>query len=141
MWLNVKFKNPHSEIRLRFAFLIVTFRIVCGNLGIYVRLFPVQTADRVLHMQFDAKHVTSPVTQLKTCNRNMALIMMNSVIPVQNKIKKIKINIVHVRFVFTSSCLWEGSYLIYIICVCLRIVVSNTYCVEFLFCLSSSCVP
>jgi hypothetical protein len=141
MWLNVKFKNPFSEIRLRFAFVIVTFHIVCGNLGIYVRLFPVQTADRVLHMQFDAKHVTSPVTQLKTCNRNIALIMMNSVIPVQNKIKKIKINIVHVRFVFTSSCLWEGSCLIYIICVCLRIVVSNTYCVEFLFCLSSSCVP
>ena len=28
-----------------------------------------------------------------------------------------------VRFVFTSSCLWEGSCLIYIICVCLRIVV------------------
>jgi hypothetical protein len=37
----------------------------------------------------------------------MALIMMNSVIPVQNKIKKIKISIVHVRFVFTSSCLWD----------------------------------
>jgi hypothetical protein len=112
MWLNVKFKNPFSEIRLRFAFVIVTFHIVCGNLGIYVRLFPVQTADRVLHMQFDAKHVTSPVTQLRTCNRNIALIMMNSVIPVQNKIRKIKINIVHVRFVFTSSCLWEDSCLI-----------------------------
>jgi hypothetical protein len=27
------------------------------------------------------------------------------------------------------------------ICVCLRIVVSNTYCVLFLFCFSSSCVP
>ena len=35
------------------------------------------------------------------------------------------------RFVFTSSCLWEGSCLIYVICVCLRIVVSNTYCVVF----------
>ena len=30
------------------------------------------------------------------------------------------------------------SYLCY---VCLRIVVSNTYCVVFLFCFSSSCVP
>jgi hypothetical protein len=54
---------PFSEIRLKLALLIVTFRIVCGNLGIYVRLFPVQSADRVVHMQFDAKHVTSPVIQ------------------------------------------------------------------------------
>jgi hypothetical protein len=30
---------------------------------------------------------------------------------------------------------------IYVICVCLHIVVSNTYCVVFLFCLPSSCVP
>jgi hypothetical protein len=29
----------------------------------------------------------------------------------------------------------------YIISVCLRILVSNTYCVVFLICLSSSCVP
>jgi hypothetical protein len=35
----------------------------------------------------------------------------------------------------------EGSRLIYFICVCLRIVVFNTYCVLFLFCFSSSCVP
>ena len=41
-----------------------------------------------------------------------------------------------VRFVFTASWLQEGSYLIDVICVCLRIVVSNTYC--FLFDLSSS---
>ena len=33
--------------------------------------------------------------------------------------------------VFTSSCLQEGSCLIYVIFVCLRIVVSNTYCVVF----------
>jgi hypothetical protein len=32
-----------------------------------------------------------------------------------------------VRIVFTSSCLWEGSCLIYVICICLGIVVSNTY--------------
>jgi len=38
------------------------------------------------------------------------------------------------RFVFTSSCLCEGSCLIYVICVYLHIVVSNTYCVVFLFC-------
>jgi hypothetical protein len=31
--------------------------------------------------------------------------------------------------------------MIYVICVCLRVVVSNTYCVVFLFCFSSSCVP
>jgi hypothetical protein len=37
----------------------------------------------------------------------------------------------NVRFIFTSSCLYDGSYLIYVICVCLRIVVSNTYCVVF----------
>jgi hypothetical protein len=35
-------------------------------------------------------------------------------------------------FVFTSSCLSEGSFLINVICVCLRIVVSNAHCVRFL---------
>ena len=34
-----------------------------------------------------------------------------------------------------------SNVLIYFICVCLRIVVSNTYCVVFLLCFSSSCVP
>ena len=40
-----------------------------------------------------------------------------------------------VRFVFTTSCLYEGPCLIYVICVCLRIVVSNTYlcCIFVLF--------
>jgi hypothetical protein len=33
----------------------------------------------------------------------------------------------------------EGSCYIYVICVCLHIVVSNTYCVVYLFCFSSSC--
>ena len=33
------------------------------------------------------------------------------------------------------------SCLIYVICVCLRVVVSNTCCVVFLLCFSSSCVP
>jgi hypothetical protein len=33
------------------------------------------------------------------------------------------------------------SYLRYLFYVCLRIVVSNTYCVVFLHCFSSSCVP
>jgi len=47
----------------------------------------------------------------------------------------------NVWFVFTPSGLWEGSCLIYVICVCLRIVVSNSYCAAvFLFCLSSVCV-
>ena len=36
--------------------------------------------------------------------------------------------------IFFSSCLQEGSCLIYGICVCLRIVVSNTYRVVLLFC-------
>ena len=43
-----------------------------------------------------------------------------------------------VRFVVTSCCLEEGSCLIYVIHVCLSIVMSNTYCVDFL---SSSCGP
>ena len=43
-------------------------------------------------------------------------------------IKQTNINI-PVRFIFTSSCLWEGACLIYVICVCLCIVVSRTYCV------------
>ena len=42
---------------------------------------------------------------------------------------------VFIWFVFTFSCLYEGSCLIYVICVYLRIVVANTYCVVFLFCL------
>jgi hypothetical protein len=37
-----------------------------------------------------------------------------------------------VRFVFNPSCFQEGACLIYVICVCLRIVVSNTCCVMFL---------
>ena len=46
----------------------------------------------------------------------------------------------NVRFVFSSSCLQEGSCLIYVTCVCLRIVMFKTYCVVFLFSLSTSCV-
>ena len=34
-----------------------------------------------------------------------------------------------------------GSCLIYVICVCLSMVVSNTYCVVLLFSCSSFCVP
>ena len=45
-----------------------------------------------------------------------------------------------VRFVFTSNCLQKGSFLIYVICVCLLMMVSNIYCVVFLFSFSSSCV-
>ena len=36
-------------------------------------------------------------------------------------------------FVITSSGLWEGSCLINVICVCLRIVISNAHCVGFSF--------
>ena len=38
-----------------------------------------------------------------------------------------------IGFDLPSSCLWEGSCHIYVICVCLRIVVSNAYCAMFLF--------
>jgi hypothetical protein len=37
-----------------------------------------------------------------------------------------------IGFDLPSSCLWEGSCHIYVICVCLRIVVSNAYCAMFL---------
>ena len=37
--------------------------------------------------------------------------------------------------------MFNGSYLIYVICVCLRTVVSNTYCGVFLLCLFSFCIP
>ena len=37
-----------------------------------------------------------------------------------------------VRFVITSICLYEGACLVYVICVCLCMVVSNIYCVVFL---------
>jgi hypothetical protein len=43
------------------------------------------------------------------------------------------LHIKYARFVFISSCLCEGSCLIYVICACLRIVVSYTYRVVF-FC-------
>ena len=46
-----------------------------------------------------------------------------------------------VRFVFTSSCLQKGSCFIYALFVWWRIVMSNTYCVVLLVCVSSSCVP
>ena len=40
-----------------------------------------------------------------------------------------------------SSSLHPVVCFIYVICVCLCIVVFNTYCVQLLFCLFSSCVP
>jgi hypothetical protein len=43
---------------------------------------------------------------------------------------------VNLYVIFTSSCLWEDSCLIYVVCICLHVVVSNTYCVVFLFCFS-----
>ena len=46
-----------------------------------------------------------------------------------------------VRFAFISSCSYEGSWLIYVINVCLCLVVSNTYYVVFSLCFSPSCVP
>jgi hypothetical protein len=49
----------------------------------------------------------------------------------------------HIQQTSFSDCLYLQLFvcLIYIICVSLRIVVSNTYCVVFLFCFSSSCLP
>jgi hypothetical protein len=45
-----------------------------------------------------------------------------------------------VRFVLISSWSYESSWLIYIICACLRLVVSKAYCVACLLCFSSSCL-
>jgi len=58
----------------------------------------------------------------------------------------------HVRYDFRIKTMFGSSLppvvcrkahecLIYVICVCLRIVRCNTYCVVFLFYFSSSCVP
>ena len=44
------------------------------------------------------------------------------------------------EIVLTAYLCWR-TRVIYVLCVCLRIVVSNIYCVVFLFCLSSSCEP
>ena len=55
-----------------------------------------------------------------------------------------EVRVVHLSFfwgVFLLCVYVLLSCLIYVICVCLRIVVSNTYCVVCLFCLSWSCVP
>ena len=38
-----------------------------------------------------------------------------------------------VQFVFTLSCLWEDACLVYVVSVCLRLVLSGTYCVWFCF--------
>ena len=46
--------------------------------------------------------------------------------------------------IYGSVCLFLQLFvgcLIYVICVSLHIVVSNTYCIVLLVCLSSSCVP
>ena len=48
------------------------------------------------------------------------------------RIKRCQVRL-HLRLFVEDSCL------VYVICVCLRIVVSNTYCVVFLFYLCSSC--
>jgi hypothetical protein len=52
----------------------------------------------------------------------------------------------HIKTMFGSSlppvvCRSVHVNLIYVICGCLRIVVSNAYCVLYLFCFSSCCVP
>jgi len=47
-----------------------------------------------------------------------------------------------VRLIRIYLQLFTGGLMsFYLICVCLHIVVSNTYCVVFLFCFSWSCVP
>ena len=52
---------------------------------------------------------------------------------------------IRIMFFFTKQCYLqlfvESSCLIYVICICLRIVLSKTYCVLFLVCFSSCCVP
>ena len=47
----------------------------------------------------------------------------------------------HVLFVEGPMfCLQKGPCLLWVVCACLRVVVSNTYCVVFLLCFSQSCV-
>ena len=67
---------------------------------------------------------------------------LTSVFPYENKNGHDKLifiqgNVKQINLSPTS----EYSCLIYVICVYLRVVVSNTYCVEFLICTSSSCIP
>jgi len=48
--------------------------------------------------------------------------------------RQIVLYLLHVQStLYLFSCFYDGSCLIYVICVCWRIVVSNTYCVVFLF--------
>ena len=68
-------------------------------------------------------------------NINLLIIMFVFKYPIR------QIRSIEEHQLFTSSCLQEGSCLIYIICVCLCIVVSNTYHVVLLVCFSLSCVP
>ena len=46
-----------------------------------------------------------------------------------------------VRFVFTSSCFYRAHVLCTLLVSVFPIVVSNIYCIVFLICFSSSCVP
>ena len=55
-------------------------------------------------------------------------------------VTSVTIPALNVQFIFTSSFQQERSCLTQVICVCLRIVVSNTYWVVFVFCLSSAYV-
>ena len=66
---------------------------------------------------------------LRSVSRVMCLYVLCSVLWSQLRLQYKN----YVRFVFISSCLYDGSCLIYVMCVWLRIVVSNTYCVVF-FC-------
>jgi len=53
-----------------------------------------------------------------------------------------KFKIMFALIIYVSKlCLSECPCFTYAICVCLCLVVSNTSCVVFLFCCSSSCVP
>ena len=63
-----------------------------------------------------SKYFILPITKEE---RSWKFVLLNFYFYVQSNID--------VRSVFISSCLQEGSCLIYVNCVCLRIVVSNTY--------------
>ena len=64
-------------------------------------------------------------------NNNHSLLNLNKNSTLLKKKPNTFSHKIDVRFVFISSCLYEVSCLIYIICVCLCIVETNTYCVVF----------
>jgi hypothetical protein len=83
--------------------------------------------------------VKDPLTFEKCIFRNgQPIILVFCVLCLLRSVLRCPLRFPHInRFVFYSGCLWERSFLVCFICVCLRVVLSNTYCVVFLFSFSS----